>query len=135
MSSTSTATAAYIHGPADPGSTAAIVLALPPRNMFPIVSPLRGSATLSQAQAADLMAGKWYVDVTDPTNVDFTVPFKLRVSFKAEPDASLTTLPKLPASHTPLERALFSTVERAPPARWRSPVPPSRPWRSVRVWG
>jgi hypothetical protein len=65
---TSAATAAHIHGPADPGSNAPVVLALPPRNMFPIASPLKGSATLTDAQAADLTAGKWYVNVHTENN-------------------------------------------------------------------
>jgi CHRD domain len=65
---TSAATAAHVHGPADPGSNAPVVLSLPPRNMFPIVSPLQGSATLTDAQAADLMAGKWYVNIHTQNN-------------------------------------------------------------------
>jgi YD repeat-containing protein len=65
---TSAATAAHIHGPADPGSNGPVVLVLPPRNMFPIASPLQGSATLTDAQAADLMAGKWYVNIHTANN-------------------------------------------------------------------
>src|ERR1700732_3556595 len=40
---TSTATGAHIHGPADLGSNAGIVLDLA-HNMFPVVGPLKGSA-------------------------------------------------------------------------------------------
>jgi len=65
---TSEATAAHIHGPADPRSNAGVGLTLPPRNMFPIVSPLQGSATVTDAQAADLMAGKWYVNIHTARN-------------------------------------------------------------------
>lgn len=65
---TSDATAAYIHGPAGPGANAPVVLVLTPRNMYPITSPLRGSATLTDAQAADLTAGKWYVNVHTARN-------------------------------------------------------------------
>ena len=65
---TSTATAAHIHGPADPGGNAGVVLSLAPRNMFPIVGPLQGSATLTDAQAADLMEGKWYVNIHTANN-------------------------------------------------------------------
>ncbi len=65
---TSEATAAHIHGPADPDGNAGVVLTLPPRNMFPIVSPLQGSATVTDAQAADLMAGKWYVNIHTARN-------------------------------------------------------------------
>jgi hypothetical protein len=66
-SPTSTVTGAHIHGPADPGSNAGIVLDVA-RNMYPVVSPLKGSATLTDAQAADLMAGKWYVNIHTENN-------------------------------------------------------------------
>lgn len=65
---TSTGTAAHVHGPADADSNAPVVLMLAPRNMYPIVSPLQGSATLTDAQAADLMAGKWYVNIHTADN-------------------------------------------------------------------
>jgi hypothetical protein len=66
---TSTGTAAHVHGPAAPGSNAPVVLDLA-RNVFPVVSPLKGSATLTDAQAADLMAGKWYVNIHTQDNPD-----------------------------------------------------------------
>jgi hypothetical protein len=65
---TSTATAAHLHGPATPGANAGVVVTLTPRNMFPVVSPLEGSATLTDQQAADLMAGKWYANVHTANN-------------------------------------------------------------------
>jgi CHRD domain-containing protein len=65
---TSAATGAHVHGPADAGSNAGVVLTLTPRNMYPIVGPLQGSATLTDAQAADLMAGKWYVNIHTANN-------------------------------------------------------------------
>ncbi len=34
----------------------------------PVTSPLEGSATLTDAQAADMMAGKWYVNVHTAAN-------------------------------------------------------------------
>jgi hypothetical protein len=34
----------------------------------PLVSPIKGSAVLTAAQAADLMAGKWYVNVHTAAN-------------------------------------------------------------------
>jgi len=52
------ATAAHFHGPAEPGANA------PP--VVPIdnpASPMSGSATLTDAQAADLLAGRWYLNV------------------------------------------------------------------------
>ena len=52
------ATAAHFHGPADVGATAGPVVPIPG-----VASPMEGKATLTDAQAADLMAGKWYVNV------------------------------------------------------------------------
>jgi hypothetical protein len=52
------ATAAHFHGPADPGKNAGVAIPIMPSS-----SPLQGSANLTDAQAADLMAGKWYVNV------------------------------------------------------------------------
>jgi hypothetical protein len=57
------ATAAHFHGPADPGANAGIVLPMPAT-----ASPIRGTATLTDAQAADLMAGKWYANVHTAAN-------------------------------------------------------------------
>ncbi len=52
------ATAAHLHGPAMAGANAGV--AVPFANP---ASPIEGSVTLTPAQAADLMAGKWYVNV------------------------------------------------------------------------
>jgi len=52
------ATAAHIHGPAEPGANAGVVI------KFEVpASPIEGSATLTDAQAADLAAGKDYINV------------------------------------------------------------------------
>lgn len=56
---TGPATAAHFHGPAAVGANAGVVLPW----KGPITSPLEGSATLTPAQAADLMAGSWYANV------------------------------------------------------------------------
>jgi len=57
------AVAAHIHGPAGPGENA------PPVVPFAsAVSPITGTATLTDAQAADLAAGKWYVNVHTAAN-------------------------------------------------------------------
>ncbi|MES2185384.1 MAG: CHRD domain-containing protein [Pseudomonadota bacterium] len=53
------ATAAHFHGPAEPGKNTAPVVPFKP----PVTSPIEGEATLTAAQAADLLAGKWYVNV------------------------------------------------------------------------
>jgi hypothetical protein len=52
------ATAGHFHGPADPGKNASVAVPITPNT-----SPLQGSADLTDAQAADLMAGKWYVNI------------------------------------------------------------------------
>lgn len=54
------ATAAHFHGPAAAGANAPPVVPVPPAN---IASPIKGEATLTDAQAADLEAGKWYFNV------------------------------------------------------------------------
>jgi hypothetical protein len=58
------ATAAHFHGPAEPGKNAGVAVAIPNAT----VSPTEGSATLTDAQAADLMAGKYYVNVHTAAN-------------------------------------------------------------------
>jgi hypothetical protein len=60
---TGPATAAHFHGPAEPGKNAGVAVPI-----TPATSPLKGSATLTDAQAADLMAGKWYVNVHTAAN-------------------------------------------------------------------
>jgi hypothetical protein len=60
---TGPAAAAHIHGPADPGANA------PPVVPFAnAASPITGTATLTDAQAADLNAGKWYVNIHTAAN-------------------------------------------------------------------
>jgi len=61
----SEATAAHIHGPAAAGAHAGVVLNLAPNGMK---SPLEGKATLTDAQIADLQAGKYYLNVHTATN-------------------------------------------------------------------
>src|SRR5438876_10707572 len=58
------ATAAHFHGPGEPGKNAGVAVAIPNAGS----SPAEGSATLTDAQAADLTAGKYYVNVHTPTN-------------------------------------------------------------------
>ncbi|MEJ8813276.1 CHRD domain-containing protein [Variovorax ureilyticus] len=57
------ATAAHFHGPASAGANAAVVV--PFTNAS---SPIEGTATLTPAQAADLMAGRWYANVHTAAN-------------------------------------------------------------------
>ena len=51
------ATAAHFHGPADVGANAGVQVP-----MTDLESPSEGKATLTDEQAADLAAGKWYVN-------------------------------------------------------------------------
>ena len=61
---TGPATAAHFHGPAEPGKNAGVAVAIPNATS----SPTEGSATLTDAQAADLLAGKYYVNVHTAAN-------------------------------------------------------------------
>ena len=55
---TGPATMAHFHGPAEPGKNAGVAVPITPST-----SPFENSANLTDAQAADLMAGRWYVNV------------------------------------------------------------------------
>ena len=57
---TGPATAAHFHGPAVAGTNAPPVIPVPPTSL---ASPIKGEATLTDAQAADLTAGKLYFNV------------------------------------------------------------------------
>ena len=58
------ATAAHFHGPAEPGKNAGVAVAIPGAAL----SPTEGTATLTDAQAADLLAGKFYVNIHTAAN-------------------------------------------------------------------
>ena len=58
------ATAAHFHGPAAEGANGGVALAI---GKDP-ASPVTGNATLTDAQIADLEAGKWYVNVHTAAN-------------------------------------------------------------------
>src|SRR6202035_1490321 len=58
------ATAAHFHGPAEAGKNAGVAVAIPNASS----SPVSGSATLTDAQAADLTAGKYYVNIHTAAN-------------------------------------------------------------------
>jgi CHRD domain len=61
---TGPATAGHIHGPALPGANSGVVVPFP----NPITSPMEGQATLTAAQATDLMAGRWYANIHTAAN-------------------------------------------------------------------
>ena len=58
------ATAAHFHGPAEAGKNASVAVAIPNAG----TSPVEGSATLTDAQAADLVAGKYYINIHTAAN-------------------------------------------------------------------
>jgi hypothetical protein len=60
---TGPATAAHLHGPALPGSNAGVIVPFGSAS-----SGSTGSATLTDAQIADLTAGKWYANVHTAAN-------------------------------------------------------------------
>jgi CHRD domain len=61
---TGPATAAHFHGPAEAGKNAGVAVAIPNAAS----SPVEGSATLTDAQAADLEAGKYYINIHTAAN-------------------------------------------------------------------
>lgn len=56
--------AAHFHGPALLGQNAGVAVGLSGN----LDSPIRGTATLTEAQAADFMSGKWYVNLHTATH-------------------------------------------------------------------
>ena len=57
-------TAAHFHGPAGAGQNAGVVLPFTGN----LQSPIQGQATLTEAQMADLVAGKWYANLHTAAN-------------------------------------------------------------------
>ena len=62
---TGPAAAAHFHGPADKSAVAGVAVPIGGANP---VSPVVGSATLTDAQIKDLTSGKWYVNVHTAAN-------------------------------------------------------------------
>jgi Cu/Zn superoxide dismutase len=54
---------AHFHGPSEPGKNAGIVVPFKSPE-----SPITGAAALTEAQAADLLAGKWYANIHTQAN-------------------------------------------------------------------
>jgi len=61
---TGPSTMAHFHGPAAPGANAGVALMI---GTSP-TSPAKGSATLTDAQAADLQEGRWYINIHTNAN-------------------------------------------------------------------
>lgn len=62
---TGPATAAHIHGPAAAGANAGVAVNLAPSG---VKNPIEGSATLTDAQIADLETGKDYINIHTADN-------------------------------------------------------------------
>ncbi|WP_426610920.1 CHRD domain-containing protein [Bradyrhizobium sp. McL0616] len=60
---TGPALGAHFHGPSEAGKNAGI--ALPFKSAQ---TPIQGTATLTEAQAADLLSGKWYANIHTAAN-------------------------------------------------------------------
>jgi CHRD domain len=61
---TGPATMAHFHGPAAPGANASVALMIATNP----TSPAKGTATLTDAQAADLQEGRWYINIHTAAN-------------------------------------------------------------------
>ena len=61
---TGPATAAHFHGPAAPGANAGVLIPFSP----PLASPIKGTATLTDAQMTDFMNGQVYANVHTAAN-------------------------------------------------------------------
>ena len=61
---TGNASAGHFHGPAAVGANSGVVLGW----ANPITSGMEGTATLTAAQAADLLAGRWYANIHTAAN-------------------------------------------------------------------
>lgn len=64
---TGPATAAHFHGPAEAGKNAGVAIWISEKGQ-PFSSPFKGSATLTDAQAADLQKGMWYANIHTAAN-------------------------------------------------------------------
>jgi hypothetical protein len=56
--------AGHFHGPADKGANADVAVPF----QGDLASPIKGEATLTDAQAADLLAGKYYINLHTAAN-------------------------------------------------------------------
>ncbi len=56
------ATSAHFHGPAEVGRYAGVAIWISTQ-ATPLPASFEGQATLTDAQAADMMAGRWYVNI------------------------------------------------------------------------
>lgn len=62
---TTAASAAHFHGPAAPTANGGIIVPIPIANAQ--AGEASGSATLTEQQIADVLAGRWYINIHTPT--------------------------------------------------------------------
>jgi hypothetical protein len=58
---------AHFHGPAQAGQNAGVAIWISTKGS-PFPASFEGKATLTDAQAADLLAGRWYVNIHTAAN-------------------------------------------------------------------
>jgi hypothetical protein len=64
---TGAATMAHFHGPAEAGKNAGVAVWISTKGT-PFPTSFEGEATLTDAQAADLLGGRWYVNIHTAAN-------------------------------------------------------------------
>ncbi len=120
------ATAAHFHGPAAAGANAGVVV---PIGTNP-ASPTSGSATLTDAQVKDLMAGQWYANVHTAANKGGEIRGQMmRVSsampMKSMPMKSGAAMPMKSAAPAAAAPAPAAAKPAAPAAA--APAPATKP--------
>lgn len=75
------ATGAHIHGPAIAGQNAGVLIPFQDSR-----SPIEGTLTLSEAQAAELLAGRWYVAVHTAAHPGGELRGQLQASGQTAPE-------------------------------------------------
>ncbi|HWK65981.1 MAG TPA: CHRD domain-containing protein [Rhizobiaceae bacterium] len=60
------AVAGHLHGPAEKGENAGVAVPFKGK----LASPIKGSATLTEAQASDLLAGRYYINLHTAAHKD-----------------------------------------------------------------
>jgi hypothetical protein len=64
------ATMAHFHGPAAAGANAGVLVWISEKGKMEAASPLKGQATLTDAEAADLTAGNLYINIHTAAHKD-----------------------------------------------------------------
>jgi hypothetical protein len=61
---------AHFHGPAAAGANAGVLVWISEKGKMEAASPLKGQATLTDAEAADLTAGNLYINIHTAAHKD-----------------------------------------------------------------